>query len=381
MLQTKNRVVRVLCCVSLVTLFSCRTDNPIISPEQHQTGDSSSTGIKGFYVLNEGNLGSNKASLDYYDFATGIYTNDIYAQRNPSVVKELGDVGNDLQVYGKRLYAVINASNKIEVMTSDSARRIGQIDVPNCRYLAFDGAYGYVTSYAGPIVIGSDHAQIGYVLKFDTATLTPVDTCFVGFQPEGLAISNGKLFVANSGGYMAPDYDSTLSVIDLNSFDEIKRIPIDINMQHVVADQYGQIWINSQGDYYDRESHLYCVDANTGDVVEQFAFAVSNFCISGDSLYFYSNAWSYTEMSNSLSYGILNIRTHEIITKHFIVDGTETEISVPYAICVNPISHDIYITDAKTYVIPGVLYCYGADGIKKWSVRTGDIPGHICLIE
>lgn len=362
-------------------LSACRTDAPVIEPSENQTGDTSVTSLRGFYLLNEGNLGSNKASLDYYDFETGVYTNNIYAQRNPSVVKELGDVGNDLQIYGRRLYAVINASNKIEVMTADSAKRIGQINVPNCRFLAFDGAYGYVTSFAGPIVIGSSHAQIGYVLKFDTATLQAVDTCFVGFQPEGIAVSDGKLFVANSGGYMAPDYDSTLSVIDLNTFDEIERLNIDINMQHVLADKHGQIWVNSQGDYYDKQSHLYCLDANTNSIIATTAFAVSNFCISGDSLYFYSNAWNYSEMSNNQGYGIINIKTHEVISMQFITDGTDKDITVPYAINVNPVSHDIYITDAKTYVIPGFLHCYSSEGVRKWSVRTGDIPGHICFVD
>ena len=63
------------------------------------------------YLLNEGNMGSNKCTLGiFYDSTTGKYHRNIYAERNPSVVKELGDVGNDLQIYGDKLYAVINCS-------------------------------------------------------------------------------------------------------------------------------------------------------------------------------------------------------------------------------------------------------------------------------
>ena len=370
----------VLLMLLMLSVVSCRRDIVIDTPEIHGTGDTMNGELRGFYLLNEGNLGSNKASLDYYDFQSGTYTKDIYAQRNPSVVKELGDVGNDLQIYGKRLYAVINASNKIEVMTADSARRIGQIDVPNCRFMVFSGKYGYVTSYAGPIMIDSAYKQIGYVLKFDTATLQPLDTCYVGFQPEGIAVSEGKLFVANSGGYMQPGYDSTLSVIDINSFQEIRRIVVDVNMQHVVADKYGQIWVNSQGDYYNRPSQLHCIDAKTENVVKTLPFAVNNFYIAGDSLYFYANAWSYIEMKNVVNYGIVDVKTHELLTDMFITDGTESDIEVPYAICVNPISHDVYLTDAKSYVVPGVLRCYSVDGVQKWSLRTGDIPGHLCFV-
>ena len=57
---------------------------------------------EGFFLLNEGNMGSNKSTLDYYDYETGVYTKNIYAERNPGVVKELGDVGNDIQIYGNK---------------------------------------------------------------------------------------------------------------------------------------------------------------------------------------------------------------------------------------------------------------------------------------
>ena len=100
--------------------------------------------IKGFFLLNEGNMGSNKSTLDYFDYQTGIYTKNIYAERNPGVVKELGDVGNDIQIYGNKLYAVVNCSHFVEVMDVRTARHITQISIPNCRYIVFKGRYAYV---------------------------------------------------------------------------------------------------------------------------------------------------------------------------------------------------------------------------------------------
>lgn len=55
--------------------------------------------IIGMYLLNEGNMGSNKSTLDYVDFSQGYYVRNLYAERNPHVIKELGDVGNDIQIY------------------------------------------------------------------------------------------------------------------------------------------------------------------------------------------------------------------------------------------------------------------------------------------
>ena len=69
----------------------------------------------------------------------------------------------------------------------------------------------------------------------------------------------------------------------------------------------------------------------------------------------------------------------ELVSNSFICDGTENEITVPYGIAIHPITKEIFVTDAKNYVSSGVLHCYGPDGKKRWSVRTGDIPAHMAF--
>ena len=69
--------------------------------------------------------------------------------------------------------------------------------------------------------------------------------------------------------------------------------------------------------------------------------------------------------------------TAPAVTRNFVTDGTEEEITTPYCIAVNPSNGDIFLTDAKDHVTPGRIHCYGQDGVRKWSATTGDIPGHI----
>ena len=114
---------------ALFLLYGCRTDEVILPPEEEQKGEVVKSEVVGCYLLNEGNMGSNKATLDYYDFTTATYTRNIYSAANPDIPQSLGDVGNDLKVYGNRLYAVINASNLIEVMNAKTAKHIGTIEV------------------------------------------------------------------------------------------------------------------------------------------------------------------------------------------------------------------------------------------------------------
>lgn len=374
-----NRKLIYIALVSLL-IAGCRRDEPVTPPEEEQKGEVVQNEIAGFYLLNEGNMGSNKSTLDYYDYTTATYSRDIYAEANPNVPKELGDVGNDLKIYGGRMYAVINCSNKVEVLDARTCKRIGQVDIPNCRYITFDGRYAYVTSYAGPVSLDASHAQIGYVARFDTAALQIDATCLVGYQPDEPAVVNGKLYVANSGGYMVPDYDSTVSVIDLTSFTETKRITVAKNLWRARADRYGQLWVSSRGDYYDTPAKLYCIDTYTDRIVDSVSMAVSALDIVGDSLFACATAWDYIEMDDVLSYSILNVRTRETVSTGFITDGTDAQIQKPYGIKVNPLTRDIYVTDAKNYVNPGMLHCYSPAGVLQWSVRTGDIPAQIAFL-
>lgn len=361
-------------------MVSCREDDVIFIPEEVPVSIPEYTSIDGFYLLNEGNMGSNKCTLDYYDYSTGVYTRNIYGNANPSVPKELGDVGNDIDIYGSRLYAVVNCSNKVEVMDVATTRRIGQIDIPNCRYIKFYDGYAYVTSYAGPVEINPDYEQLGYVAKVDTATLEVVDRCIVGFQPDELDIADGKIFVANSGGYMVPNYENTVSVIDIATFREVERIEVAINLHRVICDSRGQLWISSRGDYYEEESKLYCYDIRKRRMVAELDVPVSSMHLDGDSLYIVSVGWSYITMQNEVTYAIVDTRSHEKVCDNFITDGTDKNIKIPYGVAVNPITKDIYVTDARNYVNPGYLYCFGSDGVQKWKVRTGDIPAHFIFV-
>lgn len=383
------------CILAILLLFSCREDDVVLQPEivevEQITTDTTlvntdSTQVNygktliGFYLLNEGNMGSNKSTLDYMDLTTGIYHRNIFAAANPTVPKEMGDVGNDIQIYGSKLYAVINCSNKVEVMDKYTAVRLGQINIPNCRYIAFHEGYAYVTSYAGPVELNPEYEQKGYVAKVDTTTFEVLEICLVGFQPDEIEIIDNKIYVANSGGYMFPNYESTVSVIDIASFTEIKRIEVAINLHRLKADKYGNLWVSSRGDYYDIPSRLYWIDTEADTLAGSLPLAVTEMTLDGDSLYVYSTEFSYINFDWDITFGIIDVKTKQIKTRNFIANGYEKKIAMPYGIMVNPINKDIYLTDASGFIYPGELLCFNKYGEKKWTVQTGDIPAHFALL-
>lgn len=363
----------------------CREDELVVPTEYDIIADqpAEDTRIRGFYLVNEGNMGSNKCTLDYYDYFTGLYARNIYAERNPEVVKELGDVGNDIGIYGSKLYVVVNCSHKVEVMDARTGIRLGQVDIPNCRYVRFHRGRAYVSSYVGPVLIDAD-APKGAVYEVDTASLAVTRRVTVGYQPEEMEVVDDYMYVANSGGYRAPNYDNTVSVIQMVDFKQVQQIPVGINLHRLKKDRYNKLWATSRGDYKTRPSRLYVLEKQRGynrmTVTDTIPVACSDMAIHGDSLYYYATEWNEFTASNTISYGIIDVRTKKVVSRNFITDGTEREITVPYGIAVHPETGDIFVTDAKNYVSSGTLYCFDPEGRKKWSVRTGDIPAHITFL-
>ena len=370
-----------LCCACLLSLAlaGCRGEMPFIHYEEEEVTTGHGTGtVKGFFLLNEGNMGSNKASIDFFSYETGRYIRNIYPSRNPEIVKELGDVGNDLAIYGSKLYAVINCSHYVEVMDVHTAKHVGSVDILNARYVVFEGGKAYVSSYAGPVQIDPD-ARPGKVVEVDTASLQVTREVVVGYQPEEMVVTDGKLYVANSGGYRYPDYDTTVSVIDLESFQVVKTIDVAINLHRMELDRYGRIYVSSRGDYYDVGADVYVIDSRTDQVLGNLGVAASEMCLSGDSLYMTSVEWSYATNSNTVAYTLYDVAREEVVSHNFITDGTDSQIQVPYGMAVNPETKEILVCDAKDYVTPGTLYCFSPEGTLKWQVTTGDIPAHFAF--
>jgi len=359
----------------MVIISACRKDPQPLPSEITKVEPEPTSSIKGFYLVNEGNMNMNKASLDYMDLVNGIYTRNLYNQVNPDVTKGLGDVGNDIGRYGSKLYVVVNISNKVEVLNIKTGKKIGQINITNCRYITFSNGKAYVSAYLGKV--GDPKAPNGIVAEIDTTALRVNRTIEVGRQPEEMAIIGTKLYVANSGGYSPPDYEHTLSVIDLSSFTEIKRIEVAINLSRVKADRYGDLYVTSRGDYYTIPAKLFVIDTQTDQIKKVFNIAASNLVIDDDYAYIYSTEWNYIEGKNKITYNMINTKDETVMDRKFISDGTEKDIKIPYGIAVNPASKDVYVTDAKDYVSPGKLHCYSPEGRLKWSVTTGDIPAHI----
>ena len=327
------------------------------------TPDNPTVERNGLYVMNEGVWNYNNSTISYYNLNSGEVTTDIFTAVNN---RGLGDTGNDLQPYGSRLYCVVNTSENVQVMDFYTAKVVGTVPLQgkSPRRICFSGSKAYVSCFDGTVV------------RFDTASLAVEATVTVGPNPEGVCIANGKLYVANTGGYNAPNYGTTVSVIDLGTFAVTKEIPVAMNPTRLyLAPNKQDIFLISSGDYYQVSSCLQKISPVTDEVMSTFNFELNNLAFYGNSAYFYSYDFSTEEYTIQ----IFDLATETITNNHFITDGTTFD--VPYGIAVNPRNGDVYITDAHNFVVNGDVFCFGQDGKKKRSFEVGVNPSAMVFVD
>ena len=326
------------------------------------TPDNPTVERNGMYILNEGVWNYNNSTISYYNFDSGEVTADIFTAVNN---RGLGDTGNDLQAHGSRLYCVVNTSENIQVMDLYTAKVIGTVPLigKSPRRICFSGSKAYVSCFDGTVV------------RIDTASLAVEASVTVGPNPEGVCIANGKLYVANTGGYNAPDYGTTVSVVDLATFAVTKNITVAMNPSrlYLVPNQQ-DIYLISNGDYYTVSSCLQKISPFTDEVVKTYDFELNNLTFYGNSAYFYSYNFSTEEYTIQ----IFDLTTETIVNNHFITDGTT--LSIPYGIAVNPRNGDVYISDAQNFTVNGDVYCFDQSGKKKFSFEVGVNPSGMVFL-
>ena len=350
-----KKICRFVVLSMLLSLCSCGEDEPPQPPPPAR-----------LYILCEGLWGNNNSTLAYYSFDDQISDNDYFNTING---RGLGDTGNDMKIYGSKIYIAVTTSSQIEVINAHTGLSLKQLPVfdgekpREPRHLAFDKGKAYVTCFDGTIV------------RIDTLSLKIDGIATAGHDPEGICVANGKLYVANSGGTSFPNYDNTVSVIDIASFKELKKIEVGINPYIVEADTYGDVYVSSQGNYNDLKYRLQRINSQTDKVEDTFDTETLNFCISGDYAYLYN--YNYSNKTNWIK--VLNVKTEKIERENFITDGTE--IYTPRGIAVNAATNEVFIADAFDFMIRGSVFCFSKDGKLNYKIeKIGVNPSQIVFI-
>jgi hypothetical protein len=341
----------------ILSLFACKKDDP-----DNNTPNNLSNGI---LVLNEGLFQQNNSSLAWIDLSNSEVTNDVFLEKNNRL---LGDTGNDMEVYGNKIYIVVNGSNTIEVINKQTGKSIKQINMMNGslqkspRSIAFHGSKAFITCYDG------------FVDVMDTATLTISQRISVGSNPEDLAVSNGKLYVSNSGGLNYPNVDSTVSIISLSNLQHLGKITVGKNPGKIIADSEGDIYVIVRGNYGTIPARL--VKINTLTDTKDLTFNFDALGIERMNEHFLITYYDYSSQESA-------IRLFDPLSEQLVADPFfhANEVQTLYGIKYDPYRNKIYCLDAMGFTNSGYVRKYSANGSYESSFHVGLNPNNLVIYE
>ncbi|PST82990.1 hypothetical protein C7T94_10200 [Pedobacter yulinensis] len=323
----------------------------------------------GVYVLNEGSMGAANSSITYYDMTTGKTDSDVYKKVNG---RDLGDGANDLKRYGSKMYCVVSgdfttARSFVIVMDVKTGKVVKEISFNENgkgimpRSIAFSGSKAYVSAYNGSIS------------RIDTATLLVDKTVTAGTALEGMAIANGKIYVANTENtYTVPGSlgNKTLSVVRLEDMTKLKEVEVGPSPTHVQAGPDGTILVAYAG--------VYGVAGSGPGAVKLSAATDARIITVTTEL----NSLAFTEDLPLVIGGaytgpkpFIAFLNYTNLTKgaDFIKD--QTALVNPYGLTINPFDKSVLISDAKAFgSTSGEALYFTAGGKKLFSFPTGMNP-------
>lgn len=333
--------------LSVFTFTSCNDDDPNYVPKPVNV----STGV---FVINAGSYQSIPGTVTLYDYTTQTSTQDVFASVNCRV---LGGTPNDAVVYGSKMYIAVNEENTVEVVDKNTMRSLGTVHTANNDAMGTDKGKQprHVISYNGSVYVST---YDGYVGVIDTTSYKVTNVYQAGSYPEGMAVLNGKLYVANCS--YGNGTNPSVSEIDLstgtttNITDEAITNPVAIT----VID--GALYILDSGLYDASWNQVGAgVRKLSGNVVTKVADATM-MAAYGSKLYLVNSPYG----ASSVSYSVYDTTT-----------GSSTplalsDITSPVAIGVDPVTGDILVgsyslnpdTGYPSYNTNGYVNIYKNDG-------------------
>ncbi|MDR6782516.1 DNA-binding beta-propeller fold protein YncE [Pedobacter africanus] len=341
----------------LLAFSACKKEKlPPIDPQPNAT-----TGV---YVLCEGPFGQkNKSTITYYEIATKAIEKDYFKKQNGI---DLGTGASALKQYGSKMYCMVTGDNStakdayVEVISIATGKSIKRIPFYNDtkdfspRNVAFYKGKAYISCYDG------------FVTKVDTASLNIEARLDAGGAMEEMAIVNNKLYITNSlHPYVSNPINSSVSVVDLNSFTKLKEIAVSFNANKIAATATGDLFVITRGQYLPFVAPAFEKLSSVSDSkIQTYAYDLNAITVAGTKAFVITGDYPSALKTFNI--------TNATIGADFITDGTT--LSNVYGVTVDPLTNDVYVADATDYSTDGNFFCFAADGKKKFEFATGTIP-------
>lgn len=247
----------------LFGLTSC--DNNNTEPEDVPPYEPNTSQL---YVVDNGVMTGNvPGGITACNITDGTSVIDAFSAANGG--QSIGDTPQSAIIYDDKMYVAVYQSNLIWVLDAKTLEIISSI-----RPTAPAAEPRELTAHNGKVYVSMFS---GHVCRIDTDALTIDATVAVGPNPEGLAVCNGELYVANSDGmnWENGNINSSVSIIDLATLSEHK-INVGLNPTGMVSNGT-DVFVQTMGNYYDIPAKVSRItDENVSEICEGTFMAIRN---------------------------------------------------------------------------------------------------------
>ncbi len=327
--------------ILLAILFiSCKKEEKIIEPPYGGPGK--------VVVLNEGGFMQSNSSLTLYTIDSKSATsNDPYESINQ---KKIGDILQSANVIGNYLYLIVNNSKKIEVVQKDNFQY--QYSITNLNSPRFLLPVSSTKAYLSDLY--DNNIQ---VVDLENKIVTKKIEC-KGWTEEMVYIE-GKVFVTN------PQSDK-LYVLNPNTDVITDSIAITKGGSSMQIDKNNKIWVLcGEDNTVGFVPKLFRINPITLQVETTFSFQAGQ----------YPNRLQLNVSKDKLLY--LNDGVYEMNISDTVLSQNPiiyTNGRKFYGLGVNPVTGEIYVSDAKDFSQRGQVYRYFSNGTLIHDFTAGIVP-------
>ncbi len=379
-MKTNKFLALLFCAATLFSLSSCDelaslddvddSEDVLGGEDNGEDGTGSDETIEYtsyIYTLNNGSYGYNNTTLSSYNIVTEAVVEDIFVDANG---QGLGDTAQDILVFDDKLFITVYGSGVIFVTDLSGAilKEITHESYTMPRCLATDGDNIYVSYYDGGVA------------KMDPETYDMVSTS-ASINPDQLTVVDDMVYVTVSQGYGNYNDCNSIDVYNATTMTFEKRIEVVVNPTNIVADELGNIYVLSMGNYSDISAALQKIDIATEEATtlyvsgDPYATPLAIAMGSNNTLYVlegaYDDNWNTTGM----------IYTYDATTEEssaFIADG-ESVLNT-YSLSLDTESGEVYL-GISDYYNTGDVYVYNAEGELQNSISAGLNPQKSVRVE
>lgn len=359
----KKLLIKIL--ILSIALTSCMKDEEYWEQFRPEIIESP----EGVFIINEGNLGYNNASLSYYDIESQTVYKNVFRETNSAF---LGDVAQSMQIRDSLAYVVINNSGKILVIDKNTFQLRGKITgLESPRYIHFlSDSKAYVSDLYGRvihIVNPQSMQKTGEIDLGDPSSPIPQHNA-------DRMLQYGTRFFTTCW-----NFDDMLLVVDTETDMPVDSLKVPLQPNSMVLDKEEKLWVLCDGGYAGNalgheKPALLRIDPVSMEVMKTFRFELEE---------------SPTELTaNNAGDTLYFIKRH--IYRHAISSGSVPEIFIEspyqggidggfYGLAVDPATSEVYVSDAIDMVQPGVVYRFNPAGMPIDTVKAGIIPGAFCF--